>query len=82
MLKKINLNFKISKFLKFEFEFTFKFIFEKMIYNEIKFKDNETYIIKFLKIIKINDVEKIKRVLKSKRFSLIINLIMIRELII
>ena len=46
---------------------------KKIIYNKIKFENNEIYIIRLLKIIKINDVEKIKRVLKSKSFSLIIN---------
>ena len=46
---------------------------EKMIYNEIKFKNDEIYIIKLLKIIKISDIEEIKRILKSKSFSLIIN---------
>ena len=44
-----------------------------MIYNEIKFKNNKVYIINFLKVIKIKNVEKIKRALKSKSFSLIIN---------
>lgn len=34
-------NLKIEKFVefKFAFEFTFKFIFEKMIYNETKFEN-------------------------------------------
>ena len=44
-----------------------------MIYNEIKFENNKIYVIKLLKMIKINDVEKIKRVLKSKSSLLIIN---------
>ena len=44
-----------------------------MIYNEIKFENDEIYVIKLLKIIKINDVEEIKRALKSKSSSLIIN---------
>ena len=44
-----------------------------MIYNEIRFNDNEIYVIRFLKVIKINDIEKIKRVLKSKSSLLIIN---------
>ena len=77
MSKRIDLNFKISKFLKFklefELEFTFKFIFEKMIYNKIRFKDDKTYVIRLLKMIKINDVEEIERALKPKRFLLIIN---------
>ena len=73
MLKKIDLNFKISKLSKFKFEFSFKFIFKKVIYNKIKFENNKIYIIKLLKIIKINDVEKIKRVLKSKSSLLMIN---------
>ena len=46
---------------------------EKMIYNEIKFKNNEICVIEFLKMIKISDFEKIGRALKSKSFSLIIN---------
>ena len=58
---------------KFEFEFSFKFIFEKMIYNEIRFKNDKICVIKLLKVIKINNVEEIKRALKSKSFSLIIN---------
>ena len=58
--------------MKFEFEFAFEFIFEKMIYNNIRFENNEICVIKFLKIIKINDVEKIRRILKSKNFSMII----------
>ena len=44
-----------------------------MIYNEIKFKNDEIYVIRFLKIIKINDVEEIRRALKSKNSLLIIN---------
>ena len=44
-----------------------------MIYNEIRFENDEIYIIRLLKIIKINDVKKIKRVLKSKSFLLMIN---------
>ena len=44
-----------------------------MIYNEIRFENNKVYVIRFLKMIEINDVEKIKRVLKSKNFSLMIN---------
>ena len=44
-----------------------------MIYNKTKFENDKIYIIGFLKIIKINDIEEIKRALKSKRFSLIIN---------
>ena len=46
---------------------------EKMIYNKIRFENDEIYVIRFLKMIKINDVEKIKRALKSKSFLLIIN---------
>ena len=49
------------------------FMLEKIICNKIKFKNNEICVIRFLKIIKINDVEDIKRTLKSKSFSLIIN---------
>ena len=49
------------------------FIFERIIYNKIKFKNDKIYVIKLLKIIEINDIEKIKRALKSKSFSLIIN---------
>ena len=48
-------------------------MFEKIIYNKIRFKNDEIYIIIFLKMIKINNVEKIKRILKSKNSSLIIN---------
>ena len=48
-------------------------MFKKVIYNEIKLKNDEAYVIKLLKIIKINDVEEIKRALKSKSFSLMIN---------
>ena len=48
-------------------------MFEKMIYNEIRFEDDETCVIRFLKIIKINNVEEIKRALKPKSFLLIIN---------
>ena len=44
-----------------------------MIYNKIKFENDKVYVIKLLKMIKINDVEEIKRALKSKSFSLIIN---------
>ena len=44
-----------------------------MIYNEIKFENNEVYVIKLLKIIEINDIEEIKRALKPKSFLLIIN---------
>ena len=44
-----------------------------MIYNKIRFKNDEICVIRLLKIIKINDVEEIKRTLKSKSFSLIIN---------
>ena len=58
---------------EFKFEFSFKFIFEKMIYNEIRFKNDEIYVIRFLKMIEINNVKEIKRVLKSKNSSLIIN---------
>ena len=46
---------------------------KKMICNEIKFKDNEICVIRLLKMIKINDVEKIRRILKSKSFSLMID---------
>ena len=46
---------------------------EKIIYNKIRFKNNEIYVIRLLKIIEINDVKKIKRVLKSKSFSLMID---------
>ena len=49
-------------------------MFKRVIYNEIKLKNNEAYVIKLLKIIKINDVEEIKRALKSKSFSLMINI--------
>ena len=59
--------------MKFKFKFSFEFIFKKMIYNKTKFENNKIYIIKFLKMIKINDVEEIKRALKSKFFLLIIN---------
>ena len=48
-------------------------MFEKIIYNEIKFKNNKVYIINFLKMIKINDVEEIKRFLKLKSSLLIID---------
>ena len=45
-----------------------------MIYNKIKFENKDLICdIKFLKVIKINDVENIERALKSKSFSLIIN---------
>ena len=67
ILKRTNLNFKIQEFLKFEFRFTLEFIFEKMIYNKMRFKINEIYVIKLLKMIKISDVEEIKRIfVKSK----------------
>ena len=46
---------------------------EKMICNKIKFKNNEIYDIKLLKMIEISDIEDIKRALKPKSFSLIIN---------
>ena len=59
--------------MKFKFKFSFEFIFKKMIYNKTKFENNKIYIIKFLKMIKINDVEEIKRALKSNFFLLIIN---------
>ena len=49
------------------------FMLEKIIYNKIKFENNKVYVIRLLKMIKINDVEEIKRVLKSKSFSLMIN---------
>ena len=49
------------------------FMLEKMIYNKIRLKNNKIYVIRLLKMIKINDIEKIKRALKSKNFSLIIN---------
>ena len=65
------MNFKIFRLI--EFKFAFKLIFEKMIYNEIRFKNNEIYNLKFLKMIKINDIKDIKRVLKPKSFLLIIN---------
>ena len=48
-------------------------MFKEVIYNEIRFKNNEICVIRFLRMIKINDVEKIKRVLKSKSSSLMIN---------
>ena len=48
-------------------------MFEKIIYNEIKLENDEVCVIRFLKMIKINGVEEIKRVLKSKSFSLIID---------
>ena len=44
-----------------------------MIYNETKFENDKIYIINFLKMIKIDDVEEIKRALKSKSFLLIID---------
>ena len=44
-----------------------------MIYNKIRFKNDEICVIKLLKMIKINNVEKIRRALKSKSFLLIIN---------
>ena len=44
-----------------------------MIYNEIRFENDEIYVIRFLKMIEINGVEAIKRALKSKRFSFMIN---------
>ena len=44
-----------------------------MIYNKTKFENNEICVIKLLKIIKINDVGKIKRALKPKSSLLIIN---------
>ena len=44
-----------------------------MIYNKIKFKNNKICVIRLLKMIKINDVEEIKRALKSKSSLLIIN---------
>ena len=65
--------------MKFEFEFKFKFefslifIFEKVIYNKIRFENDKTYVTKLLKMIKINDVKEIKRILKSKNFSLMIS---------
>ena len=46
---------------------------EKMTYNEIKFENDETCVIRLLKMIKINDVEEIKRALKSKNSLLMIN---------
>ena len=58
---------------KFDFEFTFMFMLEKMIYNKIKFKNDEICVIRFLKIIEINDVEEIKRALNPKNSLLIIN---------
>ena len=46
----------------------------ELIYNKVKFKKRDlTCDIRLLKIIEINDVEEIKRVLKSKRFSFVIN---------
>ena len=57
----MSLNFRLNLYLK------------KKIYNEIRFKNDEIYIIRFLKIIEINDVEKIKRALKSKNSLLMIN---------
>ena len=44
-----------------------------MIYNKIRLENDEVYVIRFLKMIKINDVREIKRVLKSKSSSLMIN---------
>ena len=45
-----------------------------MIYDKIKFeKRNLIYDVKILKMIKINGVEEIKRVLKSKSFSFVIS---------
>ena len=49
------------------------FVLEKIICNEIRFKDDEVYVIKLLKVIEINDVKEIKRALKSKSFLLMIN---------
>ena len=47
---------------------------EKVIYNEIRFKNkNLIYNIKLLKIIQINNIGDIKRALKLKSFLLIIN---------
>ena len=45
-----------------------------MIYDKIRFKNKNLICdIRFLKIIKINNVENIKRILKSKIFSLTID---------
>ena len=44
-----------------------------MIYNKIKFENDKVYVIRLLKVIKISDVEEIKRALKSKSSSLIID---------
>ena len=49
------------------------FMLEKVICNKIRFENDEICVINFLKMIKINDVKEIKRVLKSKNFSLMIN---------
>ena len=59
--------------MKFKFEFSFEFMLEKVIYNKIRFKNDKIYVIGLLKIIKINDVEEIRRVLKSKNSLLMIN---------
>ena len=58
---------------EFEFEFSFEFMFEKMICNKVRFKNNEICVIRFLKVIEINDVEEIKRALKSKSSLFVIN---------
>ena len=44
-----------------------------MIYNEIKFKNDEIYVTELLKMIKINNVEEIRCALKSKNSSIMIN---------
>ena len=44
-----------------------------MIYNKIRFENNKICVIKLLKVIEINNIKKIKRALKSKSFSLMIN---------
>ena len=44
-----------------------------MIYNKIRFKNDKVYIIGLLKVIKIKNVEEIKRALKSKSSLLMIN---------
>ena len=46
---------------------------EKMIYDKIKFENNEICVIRFIKMIEINDVEKINRALKLKSSLLMIN---------
>ena len=65
------MKFKLK--LKFEFELLFILMLKEIIYNEIRFKDDEICVIRLLKIIKINDIEEIKRALKPKSSLLMIN---------